>query len=145
MSEGGQWKIYADGQCDFCRRMQRLAQRYDRDQRLDWRDFNLPAITAETPFSRDELALRLHVLTPDGRWHIGYFGWIAVGEALSRCRRLAAMARWWPFRWLGPKLYQFVANHRYRIPRFMLAWLGAPAPCPPAACPLPGQERGHGT
>ncbi len=140
MQGGGKLKIYTDGQCRFCLWMQEQALRYDRDQRLDWRDFNLPEVTAETPFPRDELVRRMHVLTPDGQWHAGYFGWVAILSALRRWRWVGSVARLWPFSWLGPKLYQFVANHRYRIPRFVLAWLGAPTPCPPEGCPLSGRE-----
>ncbi len=110
--------------------MQELAQRYDRHNQLDWRDFNQPGIAAETPFSADELRRHMHVLTSDGQWHAGYFGWVAIASALPRWRSLASVGRWWPFRRLGPIVYGFVAKHRYRIPRFVLVWLGAPASCP---------------
>ena len=132
----GKLTIYTDGQCPFCLAMQALAVRRDRGQRLRWRDFNLPAVAAETPFSHAELARRMHVLTPDGQWHTGYFGWVAILAVLPRWRWLAPIARLWPFRWIGPKLYGFVANHRYLIPRVVLAWLGAPAPCPPGGCSI---------
>ena len=128
--------IYTDGQCRFCLAMQGFAARRDRHQRLEWRDFNLPAIVAETPFSRDALDRRMHVRTPDGQWHTGYFGWVAIWSVLPRWRWLAPLARLWPLRWLGPKAYGFLANHRYRIPQFVLAWLGAPAPCPPGGCSI---------
>ncbi len=142
MQGSGKLRIYTDGQCRFCMWMQEQAIRFDADQRLDWRDYNLPEVAAETPFSRDELARRMHVLTPDGKWHEGYFGWVAILSALPRWRALAPIARLWPLTRIGPRAYQFVANHRYCIPRFVLRLLGAPAPCPPAGCPLPGTEVG---
>ncbi len=144
MQKGGKLRVYTDGQCRFCLWMQEKALRLDREQRLDWRDFNLPEVAAETPFSRDELARRMHVVTPDGQWHAGYFGWVAIVSVLPRWRWLAAIAHLWPFTRLGPKAYQFVANHRYHIPQFVLACLGAPAPCSPEGCPLPGTEVGTG-
>lgn len=136
MPDAGTLRIYSDGQCRFCLWLQETVWRYDRDQRLEWRDYNLPAVANETPFAREELARRMHVRTPDGCWHAGYFGWVEIISVLPRWRWLARIVRLWPLHWLGPKAYQYVANHRYRIPRFVLAWLGAPVPCPPAGCVL---------
>ncbi len=144
METAAKLRIYTDGRCSFCLWMREIAGQRDRDHRLDWRDFNLPDVAAETPFSREELASRMHVLTPDGHWHAGYLGWVAIVSALPRWWWLAPVARRWPLRRLGPIAYGFLAKHRYRIPRFVLAWLGAPAPCPPSGCNIPDTLRGRG-
>ncbi len=115
--------------------------RFDSEHRLEFRDYNDPAIAAETPFPVEQLSRRMHVQTPDGQWHAGYFGWIAIISALPKWHWLAPVLRTPPLRWLGPSIYEFVANHRYQVPRFVLGWLGAPVPCAPGGCVLPDSKR----
>src|SRR5262249_19635499 len=133
-------RIYTDGSCGFCRWARGLIEPYDRDGRLDFRDFNRAEITAETPYSLEELARRMHVQTPDGQWHAGYWGWVAIFSVLPRYRWLGRILRWVPFRWLGPSVYDFLARNRYRIPFRLLRLLGAPKPCD-ENCALPARVR----
>ena len=140
MSQVPDIRIYTDGSCEFCLWARRLVEPHDREGRLDFLDFNRPEIAAEAPYSPAELSRRMHVRTPDGSWHAGYFGWIAVFEALPRYRWLARVLRWIPFRWVGPYIYDFVARNRYRIPRIVLRMLGAPRPCD-ESCALPAGDR----
>jgi len=134
MHVAGKLKIYDDGACAFCQWSQARAEAWDRDQRLEFRDYNQHG--AETPFPLAQLRHRMHVQTPDGEWHVGFFGWLAILRVLPRWRWLARVLALPPLRWLGPPLYALVANNRYRIPRWVLP--GAPPPCPPeGACPLP--------
>lgn len=113
---------------------------HDHDQRLDFRDLNRREVAAETPYPPEKLRLRMHVQTLDGRWHAGFWGWIAVFEALPKYRWLARVLRWIPFRWLGPWIYDFLARNRYRIPQRLLTLLGAPIPCD-ESCALPVSAR----
>lgn len=131
--------VYDDGNCPFCQWTQGLVERRDPEHRLEFRDFNRPEVAAETPFAPAELGRRMHVYTPDGDWHIGFFGWIAVLSALPRWRWLAGLMRVPPCRWAGPMVYQFIADHRYQIPRFLLRWMGAPPPCD-VNCALPRRD-----
>jgi predicted DCC family thiol-disulfide oxidoreductase YuxK len=78
----------------------------------------------------------MHVQTADGEWHIGFFGWIAILRALPRWRWLARLLSLPPLRWLGPAAYRLIAGNRYRIPAFLLRWLGAPPMCGPG-CEIP--------
>jgi predicted DCC family thiol-disulfide oxidoreductase YuxK len=134
MQAGGRkLRIYHDGRCPFCQWSQQTIERQDRDQRLEFRDYHVDH--AETPFSLADLSHAMHVQTSDGRWHIGYFGWIEILRALPRRRWLARVMSLPPLRWLGPLVYRLVAANRYRIPRFLLRWLGAPPVCN-AACDL---------
>jgi predicted DCC family thiol-disulfide oxidoreductase YuxK len=128
--------VYDDGNCPFCRWAQAWVERRDAAHRLEFRDFNRPEVAAETPFPPAELSHRMHVHSPDGQWHVGYYGWIAVLSALPRWRWLAGPMRLPPCRWFGPLFYRFIADHRYQVPRFLLRWLGAPPPCG-ADCALP--------
>ncbi len=136
MHGAGKLKVYYDGRCAFCQWAERVTLRFDADQRLQFRDCNEPEIAAETPFSRDQLSHRMYVLTPDGGWYAGYFGWVRIVESLPKWSWMAPLLRVWPLNWLGSRLYQLIANHRYRIPAFLLRWLGAPPPCPRSGCAM---------
>jgi predicted DCC family thiol-disulfide oxidoreductase YuxK len=129
MSVSASVRVYDDGHCPFCQWAQQTITRFDRDHRLDFRDYNLPEIAAETPFPREQLDYRMHVQTPDGQWHAGFFGWMAILRVLPRWRWLARVMSAPPIRWLGPVMYQFVADHRYQVPHRLLRFLGAPQPC----------------
>ncbi len=133
-------RIYTDGKCQFCWWARHLVEPHDKFNRLEFCDFNMAEEAAKTPYTLEELVHRMHVQTPDGTWHAGYFGWIAVFEALPKHKWLARVLRWMPLRWLGPHFYDFLANNRYRIPSFVLRMLGAPKPCD-EACALPARRE----
>ncbi len=125
MASATQVRVYTDGACPLCRWSRRkYVDPYDTEKRIDFRDFNDPAVAAETPYSRGELDREMHVLAPDGQWHSGYSGWIAVLRALPRRRWLARIMNWLPFRWIGPFLYRIVARNRYRLSRLFPRWFG---------------------
>lgn len=102
-------------------------ERHDRDHRLEFRDYH--ERSTETPFALSDLSQAMHVQTPDERWHVGFFGWLEILKALPRWRRLGRVLALPPLRWLGPPVYRLVASNRYRIPQFLLRWLGAPPSC----------------
>lgn len=130
--------VYTDGSCPFCQWSRRRVERYDREHRIEFRDYNDPAVARETPFTDAELATEMHVRTPDQRWHGGYSAWLEVLKALPRWRWLGKLLGYVPFRWIGPSLYRLIARNRYRAPNLVLRWLGAPPPCPQQeACPAP--------
>ena len=136
MEAAAKLTVFDDGNCPFCQWAQAWVERRDREHRLEFFDFNRPEIAAQAPFAPSELGRRMHVRSPDGAWHVGYFGWIAVLSALPHWGWLAGGMRHAPLRWMGPSVYQWVADHRYQVPRFLLRWLGAPPPCP-VNCALP--------
>jgi len=130
--------VYTDGSCPFCQWSRQRVERFDRDCRVEFRDYNNPSAARETPFSDAELAAEMHVLTPDGRWSGGYFAWLEVLKVLPRWRWLGKLLSFAPFRWVGPPLYRVIARNRYRAPNLLLRWMGAPPPCPPeGSCPVP--------
>lgn len=127
MTRRHQIRVYHDGQCAFCRWTQQLVEHRDRERRIEFRDYH--ECSAETPFARADLERAMHVQALDGRWHTGFFGWLEILRALPRWRRLARLLSVPPLRWIGPLLYRLIAGNRYRIPKFILRWLGAPPPC----------------
>ena len=127
-------RVYHDGRGPFCRWSQRLIEKRDRDRRVEFRDYHISS--SETAFTLQELGEAMHVETPDGRWHVGFFGWIEILKALPRLRWLGRLLSIPPLRWLGPFAYRVIASNRYRIPGFVLRWLGAPPLCT-TECDLP--------
>jgi predicted DCC family thiol-disulfide oxidoreductase YuxK len=128
--------IYTDGRCRFCELARRSIERYDTDHRLDFRDFNDPQIAAETPYTTERLREEMHVRAPDGSWHTGFYGWIAILSALPERRWLVHLLGLPPMRFMGPAFYRYVARHRYQIPEFILRRFGMPIPCE-VHCPVP--------
>lgn len=133
-------RVYTDGACAFCWWARGLVQPYDSEQRLDFRDFNDPAVASQTPYSRAELLREMHVLTPDGRWHSGFAGWVEILRVLPRRRWLAKVLAVPLIRWIGALAYKIAAANRYRLPRWFLRLLGAPQPCA-KACEIPPQAE----
>jgi len=130
--------VYTDGSCPFCHWSRQKVERYDRNRRVEFRDYNDPAVARETPYSDPELAKEMHVVTPSGQWHGGFSAWLEVLKALPRWRWVGRVMSLIPFRWIGPPLYRLVARNRYRAPNLILRWVGAPPPCPQeGSCPVP--------
>lgn len=130
--------VYTDGRCPFCQWSRQKVERYDSDAAVEFRDYNQPAAARETPYTDQELATEMHVRTPDGKWWGGFAAWIQVLRALPRWRWLGRLLSYVPFCWIGPALYRLVARNRYRTPKFLLRWMGAPPPCDDrGACAVP--------
>ena len=135
-----QLRVYDDSRCAFCQWAQGTIAGWDRDHRLEFRDYHDSAKAAETPFPFAQLHQRMHVQTPDGRWHAGFYGWVAILGVLPRWRWLAGVMGVPPLSWIGPPAYGFIANHRYDVPGWLLRWLGAPRPCD-QSCAAPRPRR----
>lgn len=126
-------KVFMDGGCPFCQAVQAKVEGFDTRLRLEFVDYNDPAVAAQTPFSRDQLDQEMHVLAPDGSWHVGFAGWVVVLRALPRLAWLGWLLGMFPVRLVGPSLYRWIARHRYRLPGF-------PQPCRSDVCAVPGSN-----
>ncbi len=113
---------------------------FDSDGRLDFRDYNIPGVAAETPFGMAELEAAMHVRTPDGRWVAGYMAWVEMLRVLPRLKWLARIAALRPLRVVGDWAYKLVAANRYRAPNWIFRWLRLPRPCD-TACGLENRIR----
>jgi|1185.fasta_scaffold563167_1 predicted DCC family thiol-disulfide oxidoreductase YuxK len=129
---------YTDGRCPFCQWSREKVERYDKAEVIEFRDYNNSATARESPYSDEELATEMHVRTADGKWYGGFAAWIEVLKALPKWRWLGRLASYAPFRWLGPSAYRLIARNRYRAPKLLLRWMGAPPPCSQeAGCAIP--------
>jgi predicted DCC family thiol-disulfide oxidoreductase YuxK len=132
---------YTDGRCPFCQWSRQKVERFDSSGAVEFRDYNQPAIARETPYTDEELATEMHVRTAEGKWYGGFAAWIAVLQALPGWSWLGRLASYAPFQWIGLGVYRLIARNRYRAPKFLLRWMGAPPPCSQdAGCTIPLQD-----
>ncbi len=121
-----------DGHCVICNTSRRLIGAFDRVRRIEWLDLHQrEEVAARYPdYNHAEMMGEIHVVA-DGRLYRGL-------EATRRLFR--AVPIFWPLygllrlpiigTWLGPKVYRFIARHRYTINR----WAGAPVTEPESDC-----------
>lgn len=121
-----------DGACGLCTTSQRLAQRLDWLHRIEYLDAQtVEAVQARFPkLDADAILGAIHVITPDGQVHVGYAGVRALTRQLLPVLWLYPLLGLPGIRWLGSKVYNWVAANRYR-----LNWLlGTPDPCVEGRC-----------
>src|ERR1700737_2251156 len=105
--------VFMDGSCPLCQAVRARLEPLDKNARLQFLDYNDPAIAARAPFPHERLDAEMHVRTPDGSWHVGFAGWAAVLRELPGLKWLGWLFRTFPFRWAGPSVYRWIARHRY--------------------------------
>jgi predicted DCC family thiol-disulfide oxidoreductase YuxK len=116
LTETNKIEVYTDGQCNLCRWMRAHVEPLDRNHRIEWLDYNDPAILQRAaPRTRDDMANEMHTRTADGRWSKGYLAWIEVVRVLPRWKWLAPLMSVWPFTKLGPIFYRELAARRYTL------------------------------
>jgi predicted DCC family thiol-disulfide oxidoreductase YuxK len=126
-SQSGRYEIFLDGTCSFCCWMQEQIEPYDTNRQLQFVDYNVPAVAAQTPYTRSELSSEIHLRTPEGRWLMGFDACLAILQTLPTLSWISWIARIRPLYWLGPTVYQFVAHHRHVLP-------GVPVGCATGTC-----------
>ncbi|OLE51754.1 MAG: hypothetical protein AUG51_21050 [Acidobacteria bacterium 13_1_20CM_3_53_8] len=123
MSSADRIEVYTDGQCPLCLWMREHVEPFDRKRRIEWLDYNSPENQERAkPHTLAELSEEMHVRTEAGRWTSGYWAWLEVLRVLPVWRWLAPILSIWPFTFLGPRLYRWVARRRYTL-------FGIPPPC----------------
>ncbi len=121
-----------DGQCGLCVGSMKAVRRLDWRSRIETVDAqDWAAVHARYPqLDREAILGLIHVITPDGRVLIGY-------EGVRHLIRYLPLVAWlYPLlclpgiTWLGPRLYAWVADHRYWVNRLF----GRPHPCADGLC-----------
>ena len=127
----GKHVLIYDGQCAICRGSVGWVRRLDWRHRFELLDAHSAAVARRFP-ALDPAALMsaIHLITPQGAVLTGYDAvrfqvrFLPLLAWLAPILRLPVMDR------LGPRLYGFVARHRYRLNRL----LGRPATCETGSC-----------
>jgi predicted DCC family thiol-disulfide oxidoreductase YuxK len=134
ISEQPKYDIFLDGSCAFCRWTREKIEPFDSHGQLRFLDFNDPAVAAQAPFQRAELAREMNLRTPDGDWLRGFDAWLAILNVLPELAWIAWIGNLPLCQWMGPSVYRLIARHRYSLP-------GAPVGCGTDACALPQRHR----
>lgn len=128
--------VIYDGACGLCTSSVRLLRRLDWLGRLTYLDAqDWPTVHARYPQLDAQAVLgAIHVVTSDGRVLVGYAG-------VRHLLRFLPLLVWlYPvlfvpgITWVGPRVYDWVAAHRYWFNRFF----GFPAACDGGTCRVHG-------
>ncbi|HEV2488499.1 MAG TPA: DUF393 domain-containing protein [Candidatus Acidoferrales bacterium] len=130
MAEKAKLEVFIDGSCAFCQAVRERVEKRDIRHRLEFQDYNDPAVATRVPFPRERLDAEMHVHKLDGTWAVGFEGWRAILLELPQYKWLGWLFGVFPFHSMGPGIYRWIARHRYRIPGF-------PPPCTNESCAMP--------
>jgi predicted DCC family thiol-disulfide oxidoreductase YuxK len=112
--------VFYDGACPLCRSEMGLLMRDNRAGHLRFVDITQPGFDAEAlGVTPSALMARLHVLRDDGHWLVGVPAVQAVYAATGHTCIATALAHPLLARLAGPA-YGWLADHRYRLPRWLL-------------------------
>jgi len=133
------YTVYYDGACPLCNSEMGLLMRRNQAGRLAFVDISAPQFDAAAlGVTQDALMARLHLQARDGSWLIGVPAVQAAYAATGHRRIARALAHPVVARMARPA-YDWLARHRYRLPRWLLraAHLHASRCAPAHACRLP--------
>ena len=128
--------VYYDGACPLCRSEMGVLMRDNQAGLLRFVDISRPGFDAAAlGVTQAALMARLHVQRPDGGWLIGVPSVQAAYAATGHHRVAAALALPAVARLARPA-YDWLAAHRYRLPRWLLkgVHLHAGSCAPDGAC-----------
>ena len=133
-----------DGQCVICNTTRRIVKALDWLNRVEFLDLHRrDVMETRFPMLEYERSMgEIHVIDEDGRVFAGFEGTRRMLRALPLGLPLYAVLRL-PLvgSWLGPRLYRFIARHRYKINRLLGVELAQVAQedacCEDGVCKLP--------
>jgi predicted DCC family thiol-disulfide oxidoreductase YuxK len=124
--------VVYDGSCGLCIRSVRLIRRLDWLHALEYLDAqDREQVHARYP-QLDQRAIlgQMHLVAPDQRVHVGYQGIRCLLGDLPLVAWLYPLSFLPGITWLGPRVYRWIAAHRYQISGVF----GHPAECTGGAC-----------
>jgi predicted DCC family thiol-disulfide oxidoreductase YuxK len=127
MDSQSKYEVFLDGACPFCQWTRAHVEPFDTRRRIEFLDYNEPAIAAQAPFPREALDREMHVRTPGGVWLSGYAAWTALLQVMPKLAWLGWLLGLPPIRWFGPGFYRWAARNRYHFP-------GSPPHCESDRC-----------
>lgn len=85
--------VYFDGACPLCRREISLLQKFDRNNRLLFRDISPPQAAAFCPLPQQDMLARFHVRRADGVMLDGAAAFLAAYAVIPRLGVLDRLSR----------------------------------------------------
>jgi predicted DCC family thiol-disulfide oxidoreductase YuxK len=123
--------VIYDGQCGFCIRSLRICKALDLRHALRFHDANQRTqIAAQFPeLARADFENAMFTVSDDRRVHRGFFAFRQIALAASLMWPVLPLLYLPGSRWIGPKVYAWVARNRRRFG------------CESEVCELPGAKR----
>lgn len=128
--------VYYDGACPLCRSEMGVLMRDNQAGRLRFVDIAEQGFDATAlGVTQAALMARLHVRRPDGTWLVGVPA-VQAAYAATGHHRIAALLGQPAIARLARPAYDWLADHRYRLPRWLLklVHLHAGSCAPDGAC-----------
>jgi predicted DCC family thiol-disulfide oxidoreductase YuxK len=133
--------VVYDGLCGLCTQSVAVMKRLDWLHRLEYLDAqDWDRVHARFPQLDQEAILgQIHIVAPGGRIYVGYEGVRHVIRDFPLVFWLYPLLFVPGVTWLGPRIYRWIAAHRYAISRR----LGHPVSCENGLCKVhhPSQEK----
>jgi predicted DCC family thiol-disulfide oxidoreductase YuxK len=133
--------VVYDGLCGLCTQSVTLIKRLDWLHRLDYVDTqDWEQVHVRFPqLDQQDILGQIHVVPSDGRVYVGYEGMRRITKQLPLIAWLYPLMFLPGVTWLGPKIYGWIAAHRYEISRR----LGHPVSCENGTCKVhrPAQAK----
>lgn len=126
-----------DGNCVLCNQTRRTIRLLDWGKRVEWLDLH-DRQTIELRYPRLDYAAtmgEIHVVREDGTMVAGFAGVRRMLREVPLGVPFWALLHLPGMNWLGPKIYAFIARHRYRINK----WVGND--CVDGFCKIPGMDQ----
>lgn len=103
--------VVYDGRCGICRRFQRVVDRADRANRIDWQNMH-DTDYADLPVDQEDCVQAMQVID-DGTVYPGYDGVRRICRIIPILRPLYIVFSLPGIHYIGHRVYRYVAAHRH--------------------------------
>lgn len=112
--------VIYDGYCVLCRQTRRITTALDWFHQVEFLDIHKwSAVESRYPDLDYEVAMgQVHVVSPAGGLIGGFEGMRLILRHLPLGFPLWLLLQLPGMNWLGPRIYRFIARHRYQINKF---------------------------
>jgi predicted DCC family thiol-disulfide oxidoreductase YuxK len=131
--------ILFDGLCALCNQSVRIVKRLDWNHAFTYTDIqDWETVHSRYPqLDRDTISGAMHVIPSDGNVYAGYNGVRQIVRRLPLLFWLFYVMNLPGVRWIGPKVYGWVAAHRYQLNRY----IGGPTECENGICKVHSRNK----
>jgi len=114
--------VLYDGSCSLCRASVARVRPFDTRRRIEFLDLHDPCAQRRFPQIDRDIAMRwMQAVDARGRVSSGVDAWARIGLLLPGWNLLAWLLLVPGIRWLGAKIYAWIARNRYRWNRSLCA------------------------
>ena len=110
------YTVFYDANCRLCARSRRTLERLRPRAELTFIDVRDDNAMLRYPMVDRAASLgQMFVLNPAGTLAGGYDGFVSLAPSVPFLRHFRCVLKWAPVRFIGHRIYRFVAHNRYRL------------------------------